>query len=309
MLREPLNAQYFVLTARALSSLPKTVARLRPDQIIICRSTIDALSQHPFYRSRVGLLCRYIEHLVSRGAQILESTARRPWQWTSPVPIDRRPEILACKTGLAGEAVRFFAIGGHRKRPAEGEERGVSIGEWRSRDKATIDKETLELGEAYSKAVRSSVFVTFYTFAANVLFAYVVFIFGYLLINTVLAKSNDYSRVAVAFAILTVGMLIYAWRERARLSYGLFEVIVGVAISYNVFTSPGLLGDPVATTTVLQFAAGLYAIVRGMDNVGKALGGTVPGVWWQALFEGRAPIENTDEHIESSHASNGNRQA
>lgn len=287
MLTKPLASHYFVLSAEALVRLPNRISRLPPDRILICRSSIDALGAHPFYRRGSKELRDYVDHLVSRGAQILESSGRRPIQWVSFLNIrDKRPEVLACQKAIGDKAPRFFLIGNDSDSLAPGEEARISHPEYESPRDELRDEETFEFARAYGKAIIWGMSATFGRFFLNLVIAYIAFLAALFFANALFQKPSDYNSVAVVVAVLALGILIYLWRERAKLSYGLFEVIVGIAIAYNVFAENASAPETPSTAAILQFAAGLYVIVRGMDNVGKSLSGTIVERPWRSIFEG-----------------------
>lgn len=99
--------------------------------------------------------------------------------------------------------------------------------------------------------------------------------------------ANEYLSVsAVCLLLFLVGLAAYMWRQRFRLSYGCCETMVGLYITYgaagNVFNMSTLI-----MTNWLQIVAGLYVVVRGLDNVGKGMQGTRFEPYWTAWF-GRA---------------------
>ncbi|WP_150129831.1 hypothetical protein [Sinorhizobium sp. RAC02] len=148
------------------------------------------------------------------------------------------------------------------------------------------NEETFQIAKAYSDAIAWALRATFGRLMLNVGVAYIAFLVGMPLVTLALERPPEYNAFTVATTILISGIAIYFWRERAKLSYGLFEVIVGVAIAYDVFTSNASATGDLSTATILQFAAGLYVIVRGMDNVGKGLSGSNVGPYWRSFFEG-----------------------
>lgn len=72
-----------------------------------------------------------------------------------------------------------------------------------------------------------------------------------------------------------VGGLLYALRGRLRIGYGILEVGVGMMSAMSSFaTSTGSAPTTAPTfTTAMGIAVlgGIYIIVRGLDNIGKAL--------------------------------------
>jgi len=77
------------------------------------------------------------------------------------------------------------------------------------------------------------------------------------------------------------GAVLFYWRQHYRLQYGVFEVLIGVAAAwYAAVHSPsGILFE-----RALQLSAGLYIVVRGLDNVDKAIDQTRFARRWSRWF-------------------------
>ena len=90
----------------------------------------------------------------------------------------------------------------------------------------------------------------------------------------------------VPIALLLAGLLFFWWRERDHLSYGLFEVMVGLLISsQSIVTLPAPY--ELSTAKSIQLVGGLYVMVRGFDNVDRSVEDTRLGGWWKRLFRRR----------------------
>lgn len=84
-------------------------------------------------------------------------------------------------------------------------------------------------------------------------------------------------------ALPLIGIGLYWYRERYRLSYGVFEFCVGVLMGYYIF----LLDfdySKLGATHAIQILGSLYVMVRGMDNIGKGIEGTKFGAYWKQIF-------------------------
>lgn len=79
--------------------------------------------------------------------------------------------------------------------------------------------------------------------------------------------------------ILFVGVLAYAVRGRFRFTYGVFEFVFGAILAIRVFY-PSFDYEQLEPSSVLQLVAGVYVMVRGQDNIGKALRGSRFGPTW-----------------------------
>lgn len=95
--------------------------------------------------------------------------------------------------------------------------------------------------------------------------------------NFIASKINVWGTI-----ILTVllGVVLFIFREKRRLEYGVFEILVGVASIYLIFDSDKFDYSKIHFTPdfSIKVAAGLYIMVRGQDNVVKAIKNTKLGV-------------------------------
>jgi hypothetical protein len=84
-------------------------------------------------------------------------------------------------------------------------------------------------------------------------------------------------------ALPLIGIGLFWYRERYRLSYGVFEFAVGVFMAYYIFL-PDFDYSKLGTLHAIQVLGGLYVMVRGMDNIGKGIDGTKFSAYWKRLF-------------------------
>ena len=87
-------------------------------------------------------------------------------------------------------------------------------------------------------------------------------------------------------ALAIVGTCLYALRGRFRLTYGVAESTIGFVTAAKVF-APTFNFGTVDWRDLLSILAGLYVVVRGLDNVGKALEATSYESAWRR-FSGEA---------------------
>ncbi|MDF7630745.1 PIN domain-containing protein [Erwiniaceae bacterium L1_55_4] len=80
-----------------------------------------------------------------------------------------------------------------------------------------------------------------------------------------------------------LGLILFWYREKFRLSYGVFEFCIGVIMSYYVFF-PTFDYSSLGVKEGIQILGGLYAMVRGMDNIGKGIIGTRLEPLWLKVF-------------------------
>lgn len=85
--------------------------------------------------------------------------------------------------------------------------------------------------------------------------------------------------------LVLTAALFFWWRGRHRLSYGLFEVTIGLLIaSQSVVVLPAPYEMTAAKS--IQFIGGLYIMVRGFDSLDLSIEDTRLGGWWRRLFHG-----------------------
>lgn len=98
-------------------------------------------------------------------------------------------------------------------------------------------------------------------------------------IGTILASLPVWGTV---IAVVALGIVLYAARGRFRLTYGVLEFCFGIIIAVRVFW-PDFDYSTFAPSNFLQVLAGVYVMVRGQDNVGKALHSTRFAPLWKKL--------------------------
>ena len=75
-------------------------------------------------------------------------------------------------------------------------------------------------------------------------------------------------------------MCLYALRGRFGITYGVAELTIGFLTAAKVFVPTFNFGT-VGWRDLLSILAGLYVVVRGLDNVGKALEATPYDSAWR----------------------------
>jgi rRNA-processing protein FCF1 len=99
----------------------------------------------------------------------------------------------------------------------------------------------------------------------------------YLKLNVIISTINIWGTI---IATLIFGVILFVVRERQRLGYGIFEFLVGVISIIILFYSDDFDYSKINFTTdvYLKIAAGLYIMVRGQDNIVKAIKDTRLGL-------------------------------
>ncbi|MBV7549867.1 hypothetical protein KW849_26645 [Pseudomonas sp. PDM26] len=84
-------------------------------------------------------------------------------------------------------------------------------------------------------------------------------------------------------ALPTFGVGLYWYRENFRLSYGLFEFLVGMIMASFVLF-PSFDYSRLGAAETIQILGGLYVMVRGLDNIGKGAEGTRLERYWKIFY-------------------------
>jgi hypothetical protein len=84
-------------------------------------------------------------------------------------------------------------------------------------------------------------------------------------------------------AIFGIGIGLFWYRERYRLSYGVSEFLVGFMMSGYVFY-PSFDFRQLDVVRGIQLLGGLYVMVRGLDNIARGVENTRFERLWKQLF-------------------------
>lgn len=119
---------------------------------------------------------------------------------------------------------------------------------------------------------------SFWTGIAIGIIATLIAFFAYKNIKLVISTINVWGTISI---ILFAGMGLFIFREKQRLAYGVFEFLVGVVAIISLFTPNDF--DFYEINFNLDFniklIGGLYIMVRGQDNIVKALKDKKIGLW------------------------------
>jgi hypothetical protein len=83
----------------------------------------------------------------------------------------------------------------------------------------------------------------------------------------ILKPLNFFNSVFVVFSIIVSGTILYMIRQNIRVWYGVIESIVGIITAYIAFYQAN---NPQNIDFAIKISAGLYIIVRGLDNIEKS---------------------------------------
>lgn len=99
-------------------------------------------------------------------------------------------------------------------------------------------------------------------------------------IQFIIATINIWGTV---LCIPLIGIGFYVWRLKQRLSYGVFEAFVGLIVAIRVFF-PAFDLSKLDIVSLMQIIAGVYVMVRGMDNIQNGVKDTLLESAWKKLF-------------------------
>ena len=108
-------------------------------------------------------------------------------------------------------------------------------------------------------------------------------ILGTLIFNNLQLLISSISVWGTLFVLPMLGIGLYWYREHYRLSYGFFEFAAGLVMAYTV-VFPDFDYSSLSVIKAIQILAGLYVMVRGLDNIGKSVEGTRLEQLWKKIF-------------------------
>ena len=87
-------------------------------------------------------------------------------------------------------------------------------------------------------------------------------------------------------AIICFSIFVYWFRGKKILIYSFVEILIGFSTSLRVFL-PDFSYKNLTDISFFQIIAGIYIMVRGFDNLGKALKKTKYNIIWEHYFSVR----------------------
>lgn len=113
------------------------------------------------------------------------------------------------------------------------------------------------------------------------LFSILVLILGFIAYNNFQHIVNTIQVWGTIVAIIVIGLALFVFREKLRLSYGIVELAVGVISILTLFQSSHFNYAEIDFNMDfnIKLLGGLYIMVRGQDNILKALKGTKVGTY------------------------------
>lgn len=111
----------------------------------------------------------------------------------------------------------------------------------------------------------------------------VVAVLGTVTFNNLQLLISTISVWGTLVALPLLGIGLYWYREHYRLSYGFFEFVAGLVMACHV-VFPDFDYSNFSVIKAIQVLAGLYVMVRGLDNIGKSVEGTRLEQIWKMIF-------------------------
>lgn len=280
---EPLR---FILDSSALLQHPEILARAGSKEIIIPEAVLRELSFRGRKEARSGI-AKVIEQAASRGVKIAQTptsvkndllASDRHAQRLSSTDIDiaRLAIDYAERIGSSSVVVvtldrvlsEFLASRGIRS---------ITGAEFFRESAADVpDVEIQRVATSFAAKQRRFLLLSFVLGLAFSLIGNAAFSNLSYLVSTV----SVWGTVVV---LPLLGVALYWYRQKFRLSYGIFEFIVGVMMTYYVFF-PKFSYTELTVVEGIQILGGLYVMVRGLDNVSKGIEGTRAESLWSKVF-------------------------
>ena len=280
------SSVHYLLDTNAVLQVPEVLAAARQRKLLIPKSVLAKLATLNRERSRkvVGAL---VNDAIAAGAEVVETPRHIHCE---PLAADLAAhrltrgamEVARTAIGLAegGKAVcvvtldkplgDFLATRKIRSLPP-----AAFLKEGKSE---TADAALLTSAKSYAAGRNRYLAINATVGALGALGAGIVYFNAAYLLSTI----SVWGTVVI---LPLLGVLLFWYRQRYRLSYGVFEFLVGVMMAYFVFL-PSFDLKTLGVIQGLQILGGLYVMVRGLDNVGQGIEeGTRLETLWNRLFE------------------------
>jgi rRNA maturation endonuclease Nob1 len=278
--------QRFVLDTSALIQHPEILARSGRRKLVIPEAVLRELSGRGREESR-NAITKLVQQAVARGAHVVPSPARLEQELLAD---DRGAKRLS---GADIDIVRIAIKYAERFSP-----QSVIV--------VTLDRVLQDvLSSRGIKSLTGSQFLQEFSteapdpeiersaqsfvakqwrFAAfSVLLGFVSSFLGNLVFSRLSYLVATISVWGTVIALPVLGVVLYWYRQKFRLSYGIFEFLVGVMMTYYVFF-PAFSYAKLTVVEGMQILGGLYVMVRGLDNVSKGIEGTRAEALWKKWF-------------------------
>lgn len=125
------------------------------------------------------------------------------------------------------------------------------------------------------------------TLIFGILIGVIVTIVAYLIFKYIGKIVSTFQVWGTVTLILISGVALFVFRERQRLSYGVVEFLVGILAIITLFQPDNFDLSKVNFNFefIIKILAGLYIMVRGQDNIIKAIKDTKIGLYLKDKFK------------------------
>jgi hypothetical protein len=106
---------------------------------------------------------------------------------------------------------------------------------------------------------------------------------GYQAVALIGRHVGDIHPLTVMCGVALFAAAAFWFREHFRLHYGFAEFFAGCILAVTAVV-PRHTSDTVGLPMLLQLLAGAFVIIRGLENIGKAVVDTPLEKWWRQIF-------------------------
>jgi hypothetical protein len=277
---------HYLLDTNAILHSPEVLASARHSKLVIPRAVFGELTNRGREHIR-NVVASFVAEALNAGAEVLDPPQHLN---TEPIASDRHAqrlssadmEIARTAIGLSEKSIPVCVVTldqALRIFLSSRSIRSITPSEFLSeRTGNQTDAALLTSAQSFTSVQKRYMWLSGGAGAVGALAATAVYLNAAYLINTV-------SVWGTVIALPVLGIFLFWWRQRFRLSYGVFEFLVGVMMSLYVFF-PAFDFKALGLLHGLQVLAGLYVMVRGLDNLGIGLQGTRIEPLWKRVFGG-----------------------
>lgn len=276
----------YILDSNVLIRYPQVLSRAKTRLIVIPRAVLDELSQRRPHG--VGSdIADLVAASASLGVQIVDTPEKPPYEIARSTGFFKK--LGGADFDLAGIAIAYAEKHGIDAPCVVTDDKALMAFLSTQNIQSISGSDFLELskGDSINEAIQTGAEKVVYLQRRHVAAS---FILGGLAAGI---GNVIYTNFALLVSTITVwgtmlglpalGFALFFYRQRFRLSYGIFEFFIGTVMScYTLF--PNFNYERLGVAESIQILGGLYVMVRGLDNIGKGLEGTRLETYWNKIF-------------------------
>lgn len=122
---------------------------------------------------------------------------------------------------------------------------------------------------------------------SNIIAGIISITFVFLINGTYEWISSNLNIGVTILLLFGLGVLFFLFRTNFRLVYGLLEYGFGFYISITIFTNKSFNYNDIGVVEIIQIMAGIYVMVRGLNNVDDGIKGTQFEPTWKKITDYR----------------------